>query len=176
MQVEESNMIGGVELKALIVYDSKFGNTEKIARAIGEAITPLAEVKVVKAGEANASELTSIDFLIVGSPTHAGGATRAIKEFLKRIPANAFENVRVTSFDTRFSAKDKGIGTRIVLGIFRYAAGRIANILEYKGGSLAVEPEGFIVEDSEGPLKKGELERAATWAKGIVENKRQSSI
>jgi hypothetical protein len=43
--------------------------------------------------------------------------------------------------------------------------------LERKGGHLAAEPEGFIVEDSEGPLKKGELERAGTWAKGIVESK-----
>ena len=158
-------------MKALIVYDSKFGNTEKIARAIGKVITPLGEVEVVKVGDANPSQLSSIDFLIVGSPTHAGGATRAIKEFLRKIPANALENIRVASFDTRFSAKDKGVGARIVLGIFRYAAGRIATILEYKGGYLAVEPEGFIVEDSQGPLKKGELERAATWAKKIVENK-----
>lgn len=51
------------------------------------------------------------------------------------------------------------------------AAGRIATILEYKGCYLAMEPEGFIVEDSEGPLKKGELERAATWARGIPESK-----
>ena len=159
-------------MKTLIVYDSKFGNTEKIARAIGEAITPLGEVTVVKASDANASELSSIDFLLVGSPTHAGGATRVIKKFLRKIPANALENVRVASFDTRFSAKDKGLGTRIVLGIFRYAAARIATILEYKGGYLATEPEGFIVENSEGPLKKGELERAATWARGIPESKR----
>ena len=158
-------------MEGLIVYDSKFGNTEKIARAIGEAITPLGEVTVVKANEANASKLSSIDFLIVGSPTHVGRATRAVKEFLGRIPANALENVPVASFDTRFSAKDKGIGARIVLGIFRYAASRIANILEYKGGYLATEPEGFIVENSEGPLKKGELERAATWARGIPESK-----
>ncbi len=158
-------------MKALIVYDSKFGNTEKIARAIGDGITPLGEAQVVKAGDVKAAELSSIDFLIVGSPTHAGGATRATKEFLRRIPANALKNIRVASFDTRFSAKDKGVGARIELGIFRYAAGRIATILEYKGGYLAVEPKGFIVENGEGPLKKGELERAATWAKKIVENK-----
>jgi len=158
-------------LKALIIYDSKFGNTEKIARAIGEAVTPLGEAKVVQVGEANPSQLSSIDFLIVGSPTHAGGATRAIKEFLRKIPANALENVQVASFDTRFSAKDKGIGARIVLEIFRYAAGRIATILEYKGGYLAMVPEGFIIENSEGPLKKGELERAAIWTKGIPESK-----
>jgi len=154
-------------LKALIIYDSKFGNTEKIARAIGEAITPLGKVKVVQAGDANPSELSSIDFLIVGSPTHAGRATRATKEFLKKIPANALENVGVAAFDTRFSAEDKGIGVRILLRVLGYAAGRMANRLEHKGGHLAAEPEGFIVEDSEGPLKKGELEQAAIWAKKI---------
>ncbi len=44
-------MIGGVELKALIIYDSKFGNTEKIARAIGEAVTPLGKAEVLQAGD-----------------------------------------------------------------------------------------------------------------------------
>jgi len=159
-------------LKFLIVYDSNFGNTEQIARAIGEAVTPLGEVKVLRVSKVNHSELASIDFLIVGSPTHAGRATRATKEFLKKIPPNALENVRVTSFDTRFSAKDKGVGTRMLLRVLGYAAGRITESLKGKGGYLAAEPEGFIVEDSEGPLKQGELERAAIWAKGIVESKK----
>lgn len=170
--MEKHNIIEGAKLKFLIVYDSNFGNTEKVAGAIGEAVTPLGEVKVLRVSKVNPSELASIDFLIVGSPTHAGRATRATKDFLKKIPANALENVRVTSFDTRFSAKDKGIGVRILLRVLGYAAGRIANRLERKGGHLAAEPEGFIVEDSEGPLKKGELERAAIWAKGIVESKK----
>ncbi len=61
----------------------------------------------------------------------------------------------------------------MLLRVFGYAAGRITNSLKSKGGHLAAEPEGFIVEDSEGPLKQGELERAAIWAKGIVENKKQ---
>lgn len=159
-------------MRALIIYDSKFGNTEKVARAIGEAVTPLGEAKVVQVGEVNPSELSSIDFLIVGSPTHAGRAMPAVKEFLRKIPANALENIGVTAFDTRFSAKDKGIGIRIVLGIFRYAAVRIANKLEHKGGHLAAEPMGFIVEGSEGPLKKGELKRAAIWAKEITKSKK----
>jgi len=159
-------------MKSLVIYDSNFGNTEKVARAIGEAVTPSGEVKVLRVSKANPSEVVSIDFLIVGSPTHAGRATRATKEFLKKIPANALENVGVTSFDTRFSAEDKGVGTRILLRVLGYAAGRIANRLERKGGHLAAEPEGFIVEDSEGPLKKGELERAAIWAKGIIESKK----
>jgi flavodoxin len=165
-------MIGGIEIKALIIYESRFGNTEKVARAIGEAITSFGEAKVVKAGEANPSELSSVDFLIVASPTHAVRATPAVKEFLKKTPANALENVGVAAFYTRFSAKDKGIGVRILLGIFRYATGRIMNSLESKGGHLGAGPMGFLVEESEGPLKKGELERAAIWAKEITKSKK----
>ncbi len=159
-------------MKALIVYDSVYGNTEKIARAIAGAITPSDGVKVLRAGEATPSELESIDLLIVGSPTQKGRPTPAIREFLSRIPANALKNVGVTSFDTRFQAKDKGVGIRILVGVLGYAAGRIADSLKDKGGHLAAPPVGFIVEDTEGPLKEGELERAAGWAKGIIESKK----
>jgi flavodoxin I len=157
-------------MKALIVYDSLYGNTEKIAKAIGGAIT--GEVKVLRPGEVNPSELESIDLLIVGSPTQGGRATQAIQGFLSKIPANTLKNVSVTSFDTRISGKDRGFGVRILIGVIGYAAGKIASSLKGKGGTLAAPPEGFIVKDREGPLKEGELERAAGWAKGIVESKK----
>ena len=57
-------------MKALIVYDSVYGNTEKIAKAIGGAIT--GEVRVLRVDESNSAELESIDLLIVGSPTQGG--------------------------------------------------------------------------------------------------------
>jgi len=72
-------------VKALIVYDSLHGNTEKIARAIAAALAPSADVKVLRAGEANPSELESIDLLIVGSPTQGGRPTPAIQDFLTRV-------------------------------------------------------------------------------------------
>jgi len=158
-------------MKALIVYDSVYGNTEKIAKAVGDAIT--GEVKVLRVGEVNPSELKTFDLLIVGSPTHGGRPTPAIQEFLSKIPANTLKNVGVTSFDTRFQAKDKGVGIRILVGVFGYAAGRIADSLKGKGGYLVAVPEGFIVEGNEGPLKEGELERAGGWARGMVESKKQ---
>lgn len=150
-------------MKALIVYDSFYGNTEKIAKAIASALTPSGEVKVLRAGEANTSDLASLDLLIVGSPTQGGRPTPAIKETLNKIPANALKNVSVASFDTRFS-------TRLV-GIFGYAAGKIAGSLKTKGGTLILPPEAFFVKSKEGPLKEGELERAAVWAKRILESK-----
>ena len=65
-------------MKALIVYDSVYGNTEKVARAIGEAMTPSGEVKVLRAGDTNSSELASVGLLIVGSPVHGGRPTPAV--------------------------------------------------------------------------------------------------
>ena len=67
-------------MKVLIVYDSAYGNTEKVARAIGGVIT--GEVKVLRPGEVNPSELQSLDLLIVGSPTQGGRPTPAIQDFL----------------------------------------------------------------------------------------------
>ena len=157
-------------MKAIIVYDSVYGNTEKIAKAIGEMITKFGEAIVVRPGEVNPSELESIDLLIVGSPTHAGRPTKSVQEFLSKIPRKALENISTAAFDTGISGKGKGIGIRIVVGVLGYAAGRIASRLKNKGGHQAVPPSGFIVEGNEGPLKEGELERAASWAKEIVKS------
>ncbi len=160
-------------MKAVIVYDTMYGNTEKIAQAIGGALTPSITVKLIRVGEANLLDLESIDLLIVGSPTQGGRPTKTIQEFLGRIPVNALNNVGVTSFDTRISGKERGFGVRFITGIFGFAAGRIVDSLKANGGYLAAPPEGFIVLDNEGPLKEGELERAAAWAKGITLHKGQ---
>jgi len=151
-------------MKALIVYDSVYGSTEKIARAIAEAITSSAEVKVARAGEATTEELASADILIVGSPTHGGRPMAAIRDLLNEVPKLSLQGTNVASFDTRLSTK--------LVGVFGYAAGRIAGNLKRKGGSLIASPEGFLVTGSKGPLKEGELERAAGWAKGIIESKK----
>jgi flavodoxin len=151
-------------MKALIVYDSVYGNTEKIARAIAEAITPSNEVKVLRVGEASPSELASVNLLIVGSPTHAGRPVPAVQDFLKKIPELSLKGISVAAFDTRIPKK--------IVGVFGYAAGRIAGNLKKKGGTLVASPEGFFVTGGQGPLKEGELERAAGWAKGILRSKK----
>jgi len=66
-------------MKSLIVYDSMYGNTEKIAKAIGDGLT--GEVKVVRVGEVNPAELKTFDLLILGSPVHGGRPTPAIDVF-----------------------------------------------------------------------------------------------
>jgi len=71
------------------------------------------------------------------------------------------KNIRVASFDTRLSAK--------WVGIFGYAAGKIAEKLKAKGGNPVMPPAAFFVTGKEGPLKDGETERAAAWARKINE-------
>jgi flavodoxin I len=149
-------------MKALIVYDSLYGNTEQIAKAIGGAIT--GEVKVVKVGEANPAEVGAYDLLIVGSPTQGGRHTKPMQEFLGKIPADALKNKNVAAFDTRIKA--------IWVKLFGYAAGRIADALKDKGGNLVAPAEAFFVKSAKGPLAEGELERAAVWAKGIAASKK----
>jgi len=149
-------------MRVLIVYDSVYGNTEKIAKAIGGAI--IGEVKVLRVNEANPSELETIGLLVVGSPTQGGRPTPAIRTLLNKVPEASLQGINVAAFDTRMSTK--------LVAVFGYAAGRIAGNLKGKGGTLIAPPEGFFIKGIKGPLKEGELERAAGWAKGILESKR----
>ncbi len=139
-----------------------YGNTEKIAQAIGEGLT--GEVTVVRIGDANPSELKTCDLLILGSPVHGGRATPALDKFIKELPADSLQGKSVAAFDTRFESEEQGVGLRLLMSVIRYAAPRLAKALVKKGGMLVAEPEGFIVENKEGPLKEGELERATKWA------------
>jgi flavodoxin len=151
-------------MKALIVYDSLYGNTEKIAKAIADAVGGEAK----PASKVNVAELNGLDLLIAGSPTHGGRPSPGIQEFLNKIPTGSLKGIRVAAFDTRFAKSEHGIGLKLLMAVINFAAPRIAKALETKGGNLVVEPEGFIVSGKEGPLKEGELNRATFWAKGIL--------
>jgi flavodoxin len=147
-------------MRVLIVYDSVHGNTEKVAQAVGDALA--GEVRVQRPeGAEGTPTVEAVELLIVGSPTHGGWFTEAIKGWLDQLPATALRVTRVAAFDTRTPPT-------ILSRIFGFAAPRIADRLEKKGGTLLVPPEGFVVQGIKGPLRGGELERAAAWAKGLV--------
>ena len=156
-------------MKALVVYDSFFSNTEKIAQAIGEALRPQGEVGIFRVADIKVEQVAGVEVFIVGSPTRGFRPTPAIRDFLKSIPRNGLQGVRVAAFDTRIAVQD--VDNRFLhtmVRLFGYAAKPIADLLQKKGGELCLPPEGFIVKDTEGPLKEGELERAAEWARGLV--------
>ena len=153
-------------MKALVLYDSAYGNTEKVAQAMAEALSCEAR----RVAEVQPAQLTGLDALIVGSPTQKFQPLKPIKDFLKEIPAGQLDGVKVAAFDTRIALEDVNSAIlNVFVKLFGYAAEPIGNRLAKKGGELAMPPEGFYVEGTEGPLKEGELERAKAWAEQIVE-------
>ena len=147
-------------METLIVYDSVYGNTEKIAKAISDAIP--GEVQMLRVGQVNVGDLETVDLLIIGSPTHGSLPTEAVQGLIENIGSPARAGAKVATFDTRL--------TWGFLRRWGFAAPKMADTLKEKGWTLAVPPEGFFVKGlRKGPLKQGEADRAAGWAKEIVE-------
>ena len=93
-------------MRALVVYDSAFGNTEKVAQAMGEALGSQADVEVLRVTDVRPEQLKGLNVLIVGSPTQAFQPLPAIKGFLRSIPTQGLAGVKVAAFDTRLSMDD----------------------------------------------------------------------
>jgi len=74
-------------LKVLILYYSETGNTEKVARAVAEALVPKAEVSLRRVEEAS-EDLGEYELIFLGTPVHKFGPAKPVKEFLERLPAN----------------------------------------------------------------------------------------
>ncbi len=145
-------------MKALIIYDSQYGNTEQIAQAIGKGFT--GDVKVVKVGDVKPEDIAHYYQIIIGSPTQGGRTTVAIKTFMDNLTAEDLKGKRLAAFDTRLKS--------LWVKVFGWAANKIEDTLKAKGGNSVAQPQGFFVKSAKGPLVDGELERATTWAKAIA--------
>jgi flavodoxin len=154
-------------MKALIVYDTMFGNTQQIAEAIADEVAKKHTVTLVKAKLASVNDLESMDLLIVGSPTHGGWYTEPVKNFLNAIPENGLRNKKAFAFDTTSSKEKEGWFVRMIIDFFGNASKRISREL-VKKGAATVASEPFFVTGKEGPLQDGEIERAREFAKGII--------
>jgi flavodoxin len=159
----------------MVIYDSLYGNTEKIARAIGaglaEAIPASGTTEVIQVGDVQPEQLVGLDLLLVGGPTHGSRPSPPMHEFLNRLPKDALAGVKVAAFDTRTDMDKLEGATRFfgkIFDRFGYAAPKISSSLEQKGGRVVKPAEGFFVKGTEGPLFQGELERAANWARQIA--------
>jgi len=155
-------------MKTLVIYDSYFSNTEQIAQAIASELDAQGEVVVKKISDAVLDDLQGVELLLVGSPTRGFRPTPTILDFIKGLPDGGLKDVKTAGFDTRIGGED--IDSKFLRGLVKmggYAAKPIDKALIKKGGTQALPPEGFFVGDTEGPLKEGELERAAEWVKGL---------
>ena len=162
-------------VKAVVVYESLWGNTAAIANAIAEGIGPGA--LVLSTAETTAEAMAGVDLVVAGSPvlgfklpteqmrqgarSNPGGrpprpadlSHPSMRSWLDRLPAGCG---RSAAFDTQ------------VRGPFGKAAPSIAEALERAGYARLVEPTGLVVKGKFGPLRKGELERARRWGGELV--------
>jgi flavorubredoxin len=132
-------------VKALVVYDSVFGNTEKVAKALAAGLeSGGVHVDVVKVDVVNFDELSGVDLLCVGSPVHAWNASKPVNEFLERLKsAEGLTGKKAFAFDTKMKSRLAGS-----------AGGKIEAKLKHLGLTIAKHSESAVVEGREGPLEE----------------------
>ena len=89
-------------MNALIVYDSQYGDTERIAQAIAEKLAEFGEARALRLDPAHHVELQGVDVFIVGCPTQGWRPTPAIQSFLEEVSSEELRSLAVACFDTRF--------------------------------------------------------------------------
>ncbi|HET9724681.1 MAG TPA: flavodoxin domain-containing protein [Actinomycetota bacterium] len=168
-------------MKALVIYESMFGNTAEMGEAVAAALARHGiEVESGPVSRFDATALAQTDLLVVGGPTHAHGmsskGTRksatadkrytpdhepdggpGIREWLNDLPSGSGRPA--ASFDTRFQKPRWLTGS---------AAKGIAERLEQHGYRLVAEPQSFFVT-GEHRLEAGQAERATAWGDQLAD-------
>lgn len=159
-------------MKILMVYDTMFGNTERIAQAMVDATTDQHQAELVRVQDVTTAQLQSCDILVIGSPTHGFRPTPDIASRIKRLSSEVPEaKFRYAVFDTRSDIDE--IDSKILssmVRLFGYAAASMDKTLAKRGFKRAEAPAGFIVHGKEGPVKDGEIDRATAWMRSVMEN------
>jgi len=146
-------------MNTLVVYDSQYGNTERIAQSIADTLREFGQAQAVHVAQAHPMEFQGVDLLIVGCPTQRWRPTLAMQSFLVNASPQRLGGLAIACFDTRYRAAVWMTGS---------AARHMDRQLRTMGVEPLVSPESFFVRDSQGPLVSGELDRAATWARKLV--------
>jgi flavodoxin-like protein len=171
-------------MRAVIVYESMFGNTHLVADAIAKGMEPGNDVTVVPVSAATRELLDGADLVVAGGPTHMHGMSRAssrkaaveqagksggqlvmdatmtadglgLREWLGSLGR---VSVSGAAFDTRIA------GPAIVVG---QASKGIAKLLREHGLTLLVPPKSFLVS-KESVLQPGEEDRAREWGRDLA--------
>ena len=168
-------------MRAVVIYESMFGNTRAIAEAIAAGLRPGSDVTLVSVARAKRALLEDADLVVVGGPTHVHGMsqkrTRASAVQTARKPGSALVldadaqgpglrewfaemgqgAARAAAFDTRLS------GPPVLTG---RASKQISRQLRRHGFRIVTRPKSFLVLGNE--LLPGEAERARDWASGLA--------
>jgi flavodoxin len=151
-------------MQTLVIYDSKFGNTEKIAEAIARGVDSVSEVRVTSTAEATHALETLAsrpDLVVVGGPTQNHGPSAGLRALVDALPS-LLRGVPAACFDTRYR------GPVLLMGS---AAATAAKALAKTRAQIVAPPESFFIV-RHGPmpaqtLEPGEIERAEAWGRAI---------
>ncbi len=145
----------------VIIYDTKFGNTERIAQAIARGAGARGSVRVLNTADAARPLAERPDLLIVGGPTQRRGPSPALRAFVDALPP-LLRGVPAATFDTRYR------GAAWLMGS---AATDAARRLGKTGSRMAAPPESFFIARGGPPerqgLEAGELQRAEDWGRVV---------
>ena len=97
-------------MNSVVVFDSRSGNTKRVAAAIAEALGASGSVEMVAAIDASATVSFHHDLVVVGGPTEGRHATPAIEAFFDRLPAHALRGIAAAAFDTRSRLASTSLG------------------------------------------------------------------
>jgi flavodoxin len=157
-------------MQTLVIYDSKFGNTEKVAEAIARGIGPVSEVRVSSTAEVTQTleAAPQPDLVLVGGPTQNHGPSAGLRKFTSAVPA-ALRGIPAACFDTRYR------GPALLMGS---AASAAAKALTKHHAELVAPPESFFIA-RHGPmesqsLEPGEIERAEAWGRATATSVRSA--
>ncbi|MFB0558508.1 MAG: flavodoxin family protein [Candidatus Bathyarchaeia archaeon] len=148
-------------VKIFIVYDTRYGNTKRVAETIVEGINEIGRVEAVlkEPDQIEPEEVLDYDLILIGSPNHYGGPTRGIREFIDGLEEIGLEGKVGAVFDTYLGA-----------GFFEKAAKRMEKRINEKAPGLKLIVPGLSVrvEKSRGPIAEGELPKCRDFGKKIV--------
>lgn len=141
-------------MKSIVVYASRYGNTQRVAEAIADGIRAYASVELMPIENASSLFDGEPDLVVIGCPTEGHTMTPAVKQFFDSLSEEAFKGVAAAAFDTRVDWPRWLSGS---------AGSGITDRLQKLGAEVVAPKASFLVEGKEPVLKAGELERALAW-------------
>jgi len=148
-------------MKCLVVYDTSYGNTKKIAETIAETLKESGiEVDLFYVKDAKKLSAKEYDFLVLGSPTKIGSMSFAVRGFIGRLKGEEWINKPFTAFDTELLDVIEKKGAS--------AAEKIAETLKDKKLNQIMPVLKTAVLGMRGPLKENEIERTKEYTRDLA--------
>ena len=153
-------------MKGIVIYDTSYGNTQKIAQAIAEVLKE-SGIEVDTSYVKKVKRLSTKDygFLVLGSPTRFGTMSLTVKGFLDKVKSKEWANKPFAAYDTE---NPENIETSRKENKNWSAAEKIAEKLKEKQMNQLLPVLKSLVLGAKGPLKEGEIERAKKYGRQLA--------